>query len=109
MKKVVESVTSCWIRPLSIYAVFLLVEHRAVIKSRCSGRSAHIPGRDQIKTRKRRYFILPPAALLMLPWVAIFRLAASDVWLTLIFATLNGRSLSLFRVISGSKVLVTRI
>lgn len=66
----------------------------------------HRLSRDQIKTRTRRYFVsFPPLpALLMLPWVALFGLAASDVWLTLIFATLNGPlALSLFRIISGSK------
>ena len=47
--------------------------------------------RHEVLKRSRSYYVsFPPLpALLMLPFVAIFGLAASDVWLTLIFAALN--------------------
>ncbi|MAD60333.1 MAG: hypothetical protein CMH49_02305 [Myxococcales bacterium] len=45
----------------------------------------------EVLKRSRLYYVsFPPLpALLMLPFVAIFGLAASDVWFTLIFAALN--------------------
>ena len=44
-----------------------------------------------IKQRERRYFVsFPPLpAVMMIPWVAISGLNASDVWLTIVFAALN--------------------
>ena len=47
---------------------------------------------SDIKSRRRHYFVsFPPLpAVLMLPFVAIFGLTSSDVWLTIIFAALNG-------------------
>ena len=49
-----------------------------------------LPPQD-IKSRKRQYFVsFPPLpAILILPFVFLFGLAASDVWLTLVFAALN--------------------
>lgn len=56
--------------------------------------------KGEIKSKTRRYFVsFPPLpALLLLPFVAIFGLATSDVWFTIFFAALNGSiALSTFR------------
>lgn len=60
----------------------------------------------EIKRSERRYYVsFPPLpALLMMPLVAIFGLAASDVWLTLLCAALNvPLTLSLLREITRSR------
>ena len=65
----------------------------------------HTISTQEITSSRRVYFVsFPPLpALLMLPFVALFGLAASDVWLTLICAALNvPLSLSLFRLLTTS-------
>ena len=56
-----------------------------------SGERLKIDPRE-LSSRKRQYFVsFPPLpALLMSPLVAVFGLASSDIWFTLLFAVLNG-------------------